>query len=259
MTVKNLQLEIVEYDKKYATIEQVTKIFWKNYEQQTNVSKFAGIYGSLKSKYGNLTYLIFLLSILLPACLIYFILSLISPFSQSNALILSLIISSAITYYLFAVYCVNKLFEGHLEFGKGMLKAFTDIKAKYQDKGGNFWLVLVHNPVTGQKEIVAHVALAHDSPEEKEYKAANPDEKTGYLEMMGVNEEYRGMGIGKKLIQTLLEFAERNGYHSIGLGALEINYPAVEMYKKIGFKITREIEVDRWVGVKAILMRKYLV
>ena len=54
---------------------------------------------------------------------------------------------------------------------------------------------------------------------------------------MGIIAEYRGQGIGKKLMQIALEKAKEIGLTRVELGLREENTRAIEMYKKFGFVI----------------------
>lgn len=51
--------------------------------------------------------------------------------------------------------------------------------------------------------------------------------------------EYRGYGIGTKLMQEMLEELRKNGYTQASLSVQKRNY-AVKMYQKVGFEILRE-------------------
>ncbi|MFJ7917219.1 MULTISPECIES: GNAT family N-acetyltransferase [unclassified Lysinibacillus] len=58
---------------------------------------------------------------------------------------------------------------------------------------------------------------------------------TGTFGMMVLN-KYRGLGIGKRLIEKLLEWAENNPYiEKISLGVFSTNERAIALYKKMGF------------------------
>lgn len=56
-------------------------------------------------------------------------------------------------------------------------------------------------------------------------------------------EEYRGKGIGTKLMQTMLNLLKEKGYKKTSLSVQKNNY-AVKMYKKVGFKIIDETEEE---------------
>lgn len=52
-------------------------------------------------------------------------------------------------------------------------------------------------------------------------------------------EEYRGKGIGTRLMKSMLKLLKDKGYKKTSLSVQKKNY-AVEMYKKLGFKIIDE-------------------
>lgn len=56
-------------------------------------------------------------------------------------------------------------------------------------------------------------------------------------------EEYRGMGIGTKLMKEMLKLLKEKGYSKASLSVQKNNY-AVKMYKNIGFKVVRENEEE---------------
>lgn len=51
--------------------------------------------------------------------------------------------------------------------------------------------------------------------------------------------EYRGKGIGTKLMQTMTGELKKRGYRRASLAVQKANY-AVRMYKAVGFEITGE-------------------
>ena len=51
--------------------------------------------------------------------------------------------------------------------------------------------------------------------------------------------EYRGIGIGTKMMEQMLELLSRKGYKKASLAVQKANY-AVGMYKKVGFRIVDE-------------------
>ena len=54
---------------------------------------------------------------------------------------------------------------------------------------------------------------------------------------IGIIASHRGLGIGKKLLQTALQKAEQKGLTRIELTVREKNQPAIALYKKFGFEI----------------------
>ncbi len=55
--------------------------------------------------------------------------------------------------------------------------------------------------------------------------------------------EYRGKGIGTKLMETMLKLLREKGYQKTSLSVQKNNY-AVKMYKKLGFRIINENEQE---------------
>ncbi len=49
--------------------------------------------------------------------------------------------------------------------------------------------------------------------------------------------EYRGRGLGKKMAQMLLDFAQKAGYKKVRLdtASQEKQFQAIEFYKRLGF------------------------
>jgi L-amino acid N-acyltransferase YncA len=57
----------------------------------------------------------------------------------------------------------------------------------------------------------------------------------GYLGI-GIRKGYRGIGIGTKLIQTLINESKKMGLEILVLDVFDVNKPAKALYKKMGFK-----------------------
>ena len=55
--------------------------------------------------------------------------------------------------------------------------------------------------------------------------------------------EYRGQGIGTKLMQAMLDLLHENGYKRASLAVQKANY-AVRMYEKVGFRTVNENEEE---------------
>ncbi|MDD1503143.1 GNAT family N-acetyltransferase [Lysinibacillus sphaericus] len=86
---------------------------------------------------------------------------------------------------------------------------------------------------------------------------------TGTFGMMVLN-KYRGLGIGKRLIEKLLEWAEHNPYiEKISLGVFSTNERAIALYKKMGFveegRKINEIKLQDNEYIDDILMYKIVV
>jgi GNAT superfamily N-acetyltransferase len=64
--------------------------------------------------------------------------------------------------------------------------------------------------------------------------------QTMYLEDILVTESMRGRGIGKMLIEKLIEEAKEKGFKRITWQVLDWNEPAINFYKKFGAKFDPE-------------------
>lgn len=56
---------------------------------------------------------------------------------------------------------------------------------------------------------------------------------------ISLHEEYRGLGIGTRLMKEMLELLKRKGYKQASLAVQKANY-AVHLYRNVGFKIVDE-------------------
>jgi ribosomal protein S18 acetylase RimI-like enzyme len=61
----------------------------------------------------------------------------------------------------------------------------------------------------------------------------------GFIYDIFVKEEFRGKGIGKKLLDKADEYCRKNGYSRIGLEVSTANESAINLYNKAGFKSER--------------------
>lgn len=50
-------------------------------------------------------------------------------------------------------------------------------------------------------------------------------------------QKYCGLGIGKAMLETILDIAEKAGYEQAELEVIADNKPAIALYEKLGFKI----------------------
>ncbi|MFJ7746935.1 GNAT family N-acetyltransferase [Peribacillus sp. NPDC097295] len=62
------------------------------------------------------------------------------------------------------------------------------------------------------------------------------DKKNGFIYELFVLEEFRGIGISKKLMQKGIDHLKIDGYSEIRLSAYEGNH-AIKSYEKLGFNI----------------------
>ncbi|MGM5631925.1 GNAT family N-acetyltransferase [Apibacter raozihei] len=64
--------------------------------------------------------------------------------------------------------------------------------------------------------------------------------KTSQLRYFYLEPEWRGIGLGNKLMNLLIDFAHKCGYNSIYLWTTHELNSAHKLYKKFGFKLTEE-------------------
>ncbi|MBO0999988.1 GNAT family N-acetyltransferase [Bacillus sp. SD075] len=76
-----------------------------------------------------------------------------------------------------------------------------------------------------------------------------------------IRKNFRGMGIGKELIETLLEWAEANPFiEKVSLGVFSTNHRAISLYKRMGFieegRKIKEFKMNECEYVDDIIMYK---
>ena len=65
---------------------------------------------------------------------------------------------------------------------------------------------------------------------------------------VGVHPEYRGRGIASSLIATACADLRRRKFTALTLTVTQANANAVELYKKLGFSVTRVFDAFVWEG-----------
>ena len=76
------------------------------------------------------------------------------------------------------------------------------------------------------------------------------DDETPSL-IISVEKEYRGKGIGRSLLSSMLSLLSKCGYKAVSLSCQKENY-AVSLYKSLGFEIIKDIDEE-------YIMRKSLL
>ncbi len=65
-----------------------------------------------------------------------------------------------------------------------------------------------------------------------------------FLSKFYVRESHRGLGIGKTMMNTIIDYANENNLDRIWLTCNKFNSNALEIYKKLGFEIVDSIVTD---------------
>ncbi len=66
------------------------------------------------------------------------------------------------------------------------------------------------------------------------------------LRWLLLHPKIRGLGVGRKLVEEVILFAQECGYHSIFLLTVDILPQAACLYRSVGFKITEETRIELW-------------
>lgn len=67
------------------------------------------------------------------------------------------------------------------------------------------------------------------------------DGRRGFIHHTTVKTEYRGMGIGKKLVESALTALEKEGIHKVALVAFEKNALGNVFWESIGFTVRNDL------------------
>jgi RimJ/RimL family protein N-acetyltransferase len=78
---------------------------------------------------------------------------------------------------------------------------------------------------------------------------------------MSLGKDYRGMGIGKLLLQALLDWAEKHPLiEKVNLGVFSTNHRAISLYKSMGFieegRLVKEYKINENTYIDDVLMYK---
>jgi N-acetylglutamate synthase-like GNAT family acetyltransferase len=102
------------------------------------------------------------------------------------------------------------------------------IQEEYINTGGNFWVALFDDKVIGT---IALVRL---------------ENHCGAIKKMFVRKDFRGeKQIGRKLLDTLVNYCKEQGYERLYLGTVEVLKAAQKFYKKNGFELIDKTEMPK--------------
>ncbi|XP_060043072.1 putative N-acetyltransferase 8B [Erinaceus europaeus] len=105
----------------------------------------------------------------------------------------------------------------------------SDITKNYfSERGSCFWVAESEGQVVG---MVGALPVKEPAAREKQLELLH----------MSVASEYRGQGIAKALVRTVLQFGQDQGYSAVVLSTSEIQYSAIGLYQSMGFQKTHQV------------------
>lgn len=114
-----------------------------------------------------------------------------------------------------------------LELGRpwdsdGREKDFFAIPQTYQAAGGEFWVAL-----NDEDEAIGTIALVPINQDEVE------------LARLYLDQNYRGRGLGRDLVQLVISKAKEKGFKVIKLDTSKKLARAYDLFRKMGFRVTK--------------------
>ncbi len=103
----------------------------------------------------------------------------------------------------------------------------------------NSLYVLLKNDI-----IVGAFALYREHAGEKHVKWKNVSSKAFYIDRLGVNIDYSKQGIATELLKRAIEIVREKSGENLRLFVVESNAPAINVYRKFGFKQAEGIYIE---------------
>lgn len=116
----------------------------------------------------------------------------------------------------------NHAFEGYV------CKTFHEFFQNYSPEKDRFWFAEADGQMMGAIAIVGH------------------SETEAQLRWFILQPDFRGMGVGNKLLNKALQYCRDKGYRTVFLYTTEDQKTAIKMYLKAGFKKVQESENNMW-------------
>ena len=133
--------------------------------------------------------------------------------------------ASYISYLHMKVY--QELYQFRPIFEYYLLKGLSEFL--HNSAGSELWVTEAEGKIVGSIAVV------------------KSDEKgTAQLRWFVLDSQYQGLGIGRKLMQTALQFCKGAGYKRVFLWTVDILKAARHIYSSNGFQLTGEKANDEW-------------
>ena len=125
---------------------------------------------------------------------------------------------------------VFELIKELAEFERAPLEVTVSVKTLQADHAaGHFVCILAESASQG----ILGMALCH-----RRYSTWKG--LTGHLEDLIVQEKYRGQGIGRRLLEASIQWAESIGAQRLHWEVLDWNQPAIDFYEGVGAQVLRD-------------------
>jgi DNA-binding MarR family transcriptional regulator/N-acetylglutamate synthase-like GNAT family acetyltransferase len=136
----------------------------------------------------------------------------------------------------FVAHLHGTLYENTYKFGRMfeyyVMKGLTEFMINTD--GGELWIAEVDGKMAGSIAIT------------------KSNDNVAQLRWFILDENYHGMGIGKKLMETAIDFCIKQGYKNVFLWTVSVLGTARYLYQKYNFKLTEEKENYEWTGSKLV-------
>lgn len=136
------------------------------------------------------------------------------------------------------VACLNEQVQNlHHYLHPAIFKAFNQeaaanaIKQFFSDPGCKAYLAMKENEVAGY--VIVFIREAKENPFHYTIRSV-------YIDQICVLEQYRGMGIGKLLIQRAEELAKESGINTVELDHWSSNQLAAKRFRQAGYTLVKE-------------------
>ncbi|WHY69398.1 helix-turn-helix domain-containing GNAT family N-acetyltransferase [Neobacillus sp. SuZ13] len=136
----------------------------------------------------------------------------------------------------FVAHLHGTLYENTYKFGRMfeyyVMKGLTEFM--FNSDGGELWVAEVNGKMAGS------IAITKST------------EHVAQLRWFILDESYHGLGIGKKLMETAIDFCKEQGYKHVFLWTVSVLGAARHLYHKYNFGLTEEKQNYEWTGSKLV-------
>lgn len=141
----------------------------------------------------------------------------------------------------YIVYLHGRLYKEECDYGIGfevyVAQGLAEFYKQYDPVRDRVWIC------ESEGRIVGFLALMHR------------DKETAQLRYFLLLPEFRGFGLGKKLMDLYMAHLKQVGYRSTYLWTTREQETAIALYKRYGFELTEEVSSDTF--GKALYEQKY--